>query len=173
MELRRLHGREIGLVSQDPFLFNGSVIENILYGNLEAREEQIKNAAKAANADGFIEQLPDGYNTLIGERGVKLSGGERHRLAIARVFLKDPPILVLDEATTSVDTETELQIKEALDKLMAARTTLIIAHRLSTLEGVGRIMVIKQGRIVEDGAHEDLIQTDSVYVNLFRSQLHL
>ena len=173
-DLRLTYLREqIGLVSQDPFLFNGSVIDNILYGNLEASEEQVKKAAKAANADGFIENLPEGYNTLIGERGVKLSGGERHRLAIARVFLKDPPILVLDEATTSVDTETELQIKEALDKLMAARTTLIIAHRLSTLEGVDRIIVIKQGRIVEDGAHEDLIQNDAFYVNLYRSQLHL
>lgn len=173
-DLRLTYLREqIGLVSQDPFLFNGSVIENILYGNLEASQEQVKKAAQAANADGFIEKLPEGYNTLIGERGVKLSGGERHRLAIARVFLKDPPILVLDEATTSVDTETEAQIKEALGELMASRTTLIIAHRLSTLEGVDRIIVIKQGRIVEDGAHEDLIENDSFYVNLYRSQLHL
>ena len=173
-DLRLVYLRDqIGLVSQDPFLFNGNVNENILYGNLAANPEQVKQAAIAANADEFIQGLPDGYETLIGERGVKLSGGERHRLAIARVFLKDPPILVLDEATTSVDTETEAKIKEALKKLMAHRTTLIIAHRLSTLEGADRIIVIKNGRIVETGVHEDLIQSDSVYLNLFRSQLHL
>lgn len=173
-DLRIAYLREqIGLVSQDPFLFNGTVIENILYGNLQASQEQVIEAAQAANADDFIQMLPDGYDTLIGERGVKLSGGERHRLAIARVFLKNPPILILDEATTSVDTETESKIKQALNKLMANRTTLIIAHRLSTLEGVDRIIVIQQGRLVEDGTHDDLIQRDSVYVNLFRSQLHL
>ncbi len=173
-DLRLVYLRDqIGLVSQDPFLFNGNVNENILYGNLAANPEQVKQAAIAANADEFIQRLPDGYETLIGERGVKLSGGERHRLAIARVFLKDPPILVLDEATTSVDTETEAKIKGALKKLMAHRTTLIIAHRLSTLEGADRIIVIKNGRIVETGVHEDLIQSDSVYLNLFRSQLHL
>jgi ABC-type multidrug transport system fused ATPase/permease subunit len=162
---------QIGLVSQDPFLFNGTVIENILYGNLSATHEQVKEAAIAANAHEFVQELPDGYDTLIGERGVKLSGGERHRLAIARVFLKDPPILVLDEATASVDTETEFKIKEALNKLMAHRTTLIIAHRLSTLEGASRIIVIKKGHLVESGSHDELIQKDSVYVKLFQSQL--
>jgi len=173
-DLRLVYLRDqIGLVSQDPFLFNGNVKENILYGNLAASPEQVKQAAIAANADEFIRNLPDGYETLIGERGVKLSGGERHRLAIARVFLKDPPIIVLDEATTSVDTETEAKIKDALNKLMAHRTTLIIAHRLSTLEGADRVIVVKNGRIVETGSHDYLIQSDSVYVNLFRSQLHL
>ncbi|MGP0566508.1 MULTISPECIES: ABC transporter ATP-binding protein [unclassified Nitrospina] len=164
---------QIGLVSQEPFLFNGTVADNIRYGNLQASEQDIRRAAKAANAAGFVEKLPNGYDTLIGERGVKLSGGERHRLAIARVFLKDPPIVVLDEATASVDSETEMQIKEALRQLMASRTTLIIAHRLSTLEDADRIVVLQEGTLVESGTHEDLIQGDTSYANLFRSQLHL
>lgn len=164
---------QIGLVSQEPFLFNGTVADNIRYGNLQASDEDIRRAAQAANAAGFIEKLPNGYETLIGERGVKLSGGERHRLAIARVFLKDPPIVVLDEATASVDSETELQIKAALRQLMANRTTLIIAHRLSTLEDADRIVVLQEGTLVESGTHEDLIQGDTSYANLFRSQLHL
>ncbi|MGP0629161.1 ABC transporter ATP-binding protein [Nitrospina sp. 32_T5] len=164
---------QIGLVSQEPFLFNGTVADNIRYGNLQASEQDIRRAAKAANAAGFVEKLPHGYDTLIGERGVKLSGGERHRLAIARVFLKDPPIVVLDEATASVDSETEMQIKEALRQLMASRTTLIIAHRLSTLEDADRIVVLQEGTLVESGTHEDLIQGDTSYANLFRSQLHL
>ena len=164
---------QVGLVSQEPFLFNGTVLENILYGRLEAEREQVERAAKAAHADEFIEQLPMGYDTLIGERGVKLSGGERHRLAIARVFLKDPPILVLDEATASVDAETEVKIKEALNHLMALRTTLVIAHRLSTLEGANRVLVLKGGRLVESGTHKELIQADSEYASLFKSQLHL
>ena len=164
---------QVGLVSQEPFLFNGTVIENILYGKLDANRDQVERAARAAHAHEFIEQLPNGYETLIGERGVKLSGGERHRLAIARVFLKDPPILVLDEATASVDTETEAKIKDALTQLMALRTTLVIAHRLSTLEGADRVLVLKGGRLVESGSHKELIQTDSEYASLFKSQLHL
>ena len=164
---------QVGLVSQEPFLFNGTVLENILYGRLNADHEQVERAARAAHAHEFIEQLPQGYETLIGERGVKLSGGERHRLAIARVFLKDPPILVLDEATASVDAETEVKIKEALTQLMALRTTLVIAHRLSTLEGADRVLVLKGGRLVESGSHKELIQTDSEYSSLFKSQLHL
>jgi ABC-type multidrug transport system fused ATPase/permease subunit len=164
---------QVGLVSQEPFLFNGTVLENILYGRLDADREQVERAARAAHAHEFIEQLPQGYETLIGERGVKLSGGERHRLAIARVFLKDPPILILDEATASVDAETEVKIKEALTQLMALRTTLVIAHRLSTLEGADRVLVLKAGRLVESGSHKELIQTDSEYASLFKSQLHL
>jgi ABC-type multidrug transport system fused ATPase/permease subunit len=164
---------QIGLVSQEPFLFNGTVADNIRYGNLQASEQDVHRAAEAANAAGFITKLPNGYDTFIGERGVKLSGGERHRLAIARVFLKDPPIVVLDEATSSVDSETEFQIKEALNDLMANRTTLIIAHRLSTLEGADRILVLQEGNLIESGTHEDLIQGDTSYANLFRSQLHL
>ncbi len=164
---------QVGLVSQEPFLFNGTVEENILYGKLDANRAEVERAARAAHAHEFIEQLPNGYETLIGERGVKLSGGERHRLAIARVFLKDPPILVLDEATASVDTETEIKIKEALSQLMALRTTLVIAHRLSTLEGADRVLVLKGGRLIESGTHKELIQADSEYANLFQSQLHL
>lgn len=164
---------QIGLVSQEPFLFNGTVADNIRYGDLQATDDAIGRAAQAANAADFIAKLPNGFDTLIGERGVKLSGGERHRLAIARVFLKDPPIVVLDEATASVDSETEFQIKDALNHLMANRTTIIIAHRLSTLEGADRIFVLQEGMLVESGTHEDLIQGDTRYADLFRSQLHL
>lgn len=164
---------QIGLVSQEPFLFNGTVAENILYGNLSASRDRVIHSATAANAHDFIQNLPNGYDTLVGERGVKLSGGERHRIAIARVFLKDPPILVLDEATASVDTETETKIKDALRKLMSHRTTLIIAHRLSTLENADRILVIKDGRLAESGTHEELIHQTSIYASLFKSQVHL
>ena len=163
---------QIGLVSQDPFLFNGTVEENIRYGNLGASTEDVRKAAEAANATRFIDKLADGFNTLIGERGVRLSGGERTRIALARVFLKDPPILVLDEATASVDTETEEKIKEALDRLMSQRTTLIIAHRLATLEGVDRVLVLRDGHLVETGTHQELLEGDTVYSRLFRSQLH-
>jgi ATP-binding cassette subfamily B protein/subfamily B ATP-binding cassette protein MsbA len=164
---------QIGLVAQDPFLFNGTVADNILYGNIGASREQIISAAVSAHAVPFIKNLPDGYDTLVGERGVKLSGGEKHRIAIARIFLKDPPILVLDEATASVDTETESHIKQALDTLMSGRTTLIIAHRLSTLEGADRVLVMKKGELVETGLHNTLIATDSEYSRLFRQQVHL
>ncbi len=162
---------QIGLVSQDPFLFNGTVEENIRYGNLSADSQSIRQAAEAANAADFIDELPEGFNTLIGERGVKLSGGERTRLALARVFLKDPPILILDEATASVDTETESKIKEALTRLMKHRTTLIIAHRLSTLEGADRVLVLKKGVLAETGTHQELLESDSVYSRLFKTQL--
>ena len=164
---------QIGLVAQDPFLFNGTVAENILYGNIEASRDQIISAAVSAHADPFIKNLPEGYDTRVGERGVKLSGGEKHRIAIARTFLKNPPILVLDEATSSVDTETENHIKQALKILMAGRTTLIIAHRLSTLEGADRVLVMKQGELVEMGDHDSLIALDSEYAQLFRQQIHL
>ena len=164
---------QIGLVAQDPFLFNGTVADNILYGNIGASRDQIISAAVAAHAGPFIISLPDGYDTLVGERGVKLSGGEKHRIAIARTFLKDPPILVLDEATASVDTETESHIKQALDTLMSGRTTLIIAHRLSTLEGADRVLVMKKGVLVETGLHDTLIATDSEYAQLFQQQVRL
>ena len=164
---------QIGLVSQDPFLFNGTVAENIMYGNIEASREQIIAAAIASHADPFIKNLPDGYDTQVGERGVKLSGGEKHRIAIARTFLKDPPIIILDEATSTVDTKTEYHIKEALNKLMAGRTTLSIAHRLSTLEGADRILVMRDGELVESGTHDTLIGIDSEYANLFQYQVHL
>jgi ABC-type multidrug transport system fused ATPase/permease subunit len=163
---------QIGLVAQDPFLFNGTVADNILYGNIGASRDQVISAAVSAHAVPFIKNLPDGYDTLVGERGVKLSGGEKHRIAIARIFLKDPPILVLDEATASVDTETESHIKQALNTLMSGRTTLIIAHRLSTLEGADRVLVMKKGELVETGLHNTLIATDSEYAQLFRQQVH-
>ena len=164
---------QIGLVSQDPFLFNGTVAENILYGNIEATREQVIDAAIAAHADPFIKNLKEGYDTQVGERGVKLSGGEKHRIAIARTFLKNPPILVLDEATSTVDTKTEHHIKEALNRLMSGRTTLFIAHRLSTLEGADRILVMREGELVETGVHDSLISIDSEYANLFQHQTHL
>lgn len=164
---------QIGLVAQDPFLFNGTVAENILYGNIEADRDQVISVAVSAHADSFIKNLPEGYDTMVGERGVKLSGGEKHRIAIARTFLKNPPILVLDEATSSVDAETESHIKQALDTLMAGRTTLVVAHRLSTLEGADRVLVMKQGKLVETGVHDTLITTDSEYAQLFRQQVYL
>jgi len=164
---------QIGLVSQDPFLFNGTVAQNILYGNINANRKQIIEAAIASHADAFINNLPEGYDTQVGERGVKLSGGEKHRIAIARTFLKDPPILILDEATSTVDTRTEGHIKEALSKLMAGKTTLSIAHRLSTLEGADRILVMRNGELVETGVHDNLISIKSEYSNLFRNQIHL
>jgi ATP-binding cassette subfamily B protein/subfamily B ATP-binding cassette protein MsbA len=164
---------QIGLVSQDPFLFNGTVADNILYGNIEASRDKVILAAKAAHADDFIQNLSEGYDTLVGERGVKLSGGERHRIAIARTFLKDPPILILDEATSTVDTETEAKIKEALDTLMAYRTTLVIAHRLSTLQGADRVLVMQEGRLIETGTHDELIGSPTAYSELFKNQMHL
>lgn len=164
---------QIGLVSQDPFLFNGTVEENILYGDIGASLDRVVQAAESAHADDFIRNLPEGYDTQVGERGVKLSGGEKHRIAIARAFLKNPPILVLDEATSTVDTETEAKIKDAIKHLMASRTTFVIAHRLSTLENSDRIMVLKDGHLVESGTHDELISRDSEYNNLFRNQIHL
>ncbi len=164
---------QIGLVSQDPFLFNGTIAENILYGNIEADRADVERSAIAAGADDFIQKLPQGYDTKVGERGIKLSGGEKHRVAIARVFLKNPPIIVLDEATASVDTQTEAKIKTALDTLMKGRTTFIIAHRLSTLEGCTRILVLKGGVLIESGSHEELIEKDSEYSRLFKDQVYL
>ena len=164
---------QIGMVSQDPYLFNGTVAENILYGNVEASRDEMTKSALAANASNFIKNLPQGYDTLIGERGVKLSGGEKHRIAIARTLLKDPPILILDEATASVDTETETKIKDALVSLTAGRTTILIAHRLSTLEGANRILVMRSGELVESGTHGSMINSKTEYAQLFRSQMHL
>ena len=154
-------------------MFNGTVAENILYGNIKANRKQIIEAAIASHADVFINNLPEGYDTQVGERGVKLSGGEKHRIAIARTFLKDPPILILDEATSTGDTRTERHIKEALCKLMVGKTTLSIAHRLSTLEGADRILVMRNGELVETGAHDNLINIKSEYSNLFQHQIHL
>ncbi len=164
---------QIGLVRQEPFLFNGTVRENIAYGDLSASDDRIVAAAQAACADDFIRSFPNGYDTWIGERGVKLSIGQKQRLAIARAFLKDPPIVIFDEGTSAVDAETEGTIQEAMQNLFARRTTLIVAHRLSSLRTADRILVIEQGRIVESGTHEALIHLDGAYAALFEGQLQL
>lgn len=158
--------RAIALVPQDPVLFHRTIAENIAYGRPDAGPEALREAARRARADGFIARLPRGYDTLVGERGVKLSGGERQRVAIARAFLADAPILVLDEATSSLDVQTELEVQEAMEALMAGRTTIIIAHRLSTIRNADRILVFDGGRIVEDGAHGALLATGGTYARL-------
>jgi ATP-binding cassette subfamily B protein len=160
----------IGYVSQDTFLFYGTVEENIAYGSFDATEEEIIEAAKAAEAHEFITNLPEGYDTMAGERGVKLSGGQRQRISIARAVLKDPEILILDEATSDVDTETEMLIQRSLDKLTADRTTFAIAHRLSTIKDADQIVVFEDGRVVERGEHEELLDADGLYANLWGVQ---
>ena len=162
--------RAIGLVSQDVFLFHGTVQENIAYGNSQASLDKIIQAAKVAEAHGFIEQLPQGYDTIIGERGQRLSGGQRQRLAIARAILKDPPILILDEATSAVDNETEAAIARSLEKITQNRTTIAIAHRLSTIRHANCIYVMEWGKIIEQGTHEKLLEKNGVYANLWRVQ---
>ena len=164
---------QIGLVQQEPFLFNGTVRENILYGDLLAGQDEVEAAAMVARAHDFIMALPDGYDTWIGERGVKLSVGQRQRVSIARVILKDPPIVMFDEATSNIDTETEVKIREALDDLTKGRTTIIIAHRLSTIHGVDRIIVVDHGHVVEDGTHEMLIGHEGVYARLYDAQFQV
>ena len=161
---------QIGIVLQDNILFSDSVKQNILMGNPNATDKEIIAAAKAANAHDFIMNLPDGYNTKVGERGVKLSGGQKQRVAIARVFLKNPPILVLDEATSALDLESEALIQESLDRLAHNRTTIVIAHRLSTITHADKIFVIEHGEVVESGTHEQLMQNYAVYYNLFQVQ---
>jgi ATP-binding cassette, subfamily B, bacterial len=163
--------RAIGLVSQDVFLFHGSVLENIIYGNPSASLQEAIAAAKIAEAHEFIEQLPQGYDTIVGERGQKLSGGQRQRLAIARAVLKDPPILILDEATSAVDNETEAAIQKSLEKITQNRTTIAIAHRLSTIRNAHCIYVMEYGKLIEAGRHEDLLDQQGVYANLWRVQM--
>ncbi len=163
----------IGLVSQEVFLFHGTVAENIAYGSFGAPRSAIEQAAVLAEAAGFIETLPEGYDTVVGERGQRLSGGQRQRIALARAILKNPPVLVLDEATAAVDNETEAAIQRSLDRITASRTTLVIAHRLSTVRHADQIVVMEQGRIVESGHHDDLIGRNGAYANLWRVQAGL
>ncbi len=161
---------QVGIVTQQTFLFNDTVRNNIAYGDIQTSDEKIVEVAKAANAHGFIMNLPNGYDTVIGELGVKLSGGERQRISIARALLKDAPILILDEATSSLDTESEVEVQEALENLMRGRTTLVIAHRLSTIRNADRIVVLVNGEIVEEGSHEDLISRQGEYFRLYQMQ---
>jgi len=164
---------QIALVQQEPFLFNGTVRENIAYGDLAATQARIEEVATAARAHGFIIELPEKYDTWVGERGVKLSVGQKQRISIARALLKDPPIIIFDEATSNIDTETEVKIREALAELTRNRTTFIIAHRLSTLRHVDRIFVLDQGRLVEEGTHEALLARSGLYRTLYEAQFQL
>ncbi|WP_380676127.1 ABC transporter ATP-binding protein [Salinigranum sp. GCM10025319] len=162
--------RAVGYVSQEPFLFFGTVRENIRYGTFEATDEDVERAARRAQAHEFVLNLPDGYDTLVGERGVRLSGGQRQRIALARTILKDPAILVLDEATSSVDTETEALIQRSIAEFARGRTTFVIAHRLSTVRTADRIVVVDDGRVTERGTHDELLELDGLYANFWRVQ---
>lgn len=161
---------QIGIVQQDVFLFNGTIKENILYGRLGATDEEVYDAAKSANIHDYIMSLPQGYDTPIGERGVRLSGGQKQRLSIARVFLKDPKILILDEATSALDNTTEILIQKALDSLCRGRTTFVVAHRLSTIKNATRICVVSKGEIIESGSHNELISKNGAYKALYDAQ---
>jgi ATP-binding cassette, subfamily B, bacterial len=161
---------QFGIVLQEPFLFPGTIRDNIVYAKPDASNEDMMRAAKAANCHNFIMKFADGYDTQVGDRGQRLSGGERQRISIARAILHDPKILILDEATASVDTETEKQIQEAIARLIQNRTTFAIAHRLSTLRNASRLVVMKDGKIAECGTHDELMVVDGVYANLVKIQ---
>jgi ATP-binding cassette, subfamily B, bacterial MsbA len=166
-DLRRL----MGIVTQETFLFNESVKNNIAYGLTEFPFERIIDAAKTANAHNFIMEMPNGYETVIGERGVKISGGQRQRLSIARALLKDPEIMIFDEATSALDNESELLVQEAIERLMINRTTFVIAHRLSTIRNANKIIVLDRGRIVQYGTHDELIQNEKgLYSKFYEMQ---
>jgi subfamily B ATP-binding cassette protein MsbA len=161
---------QIALVTQEPVLFDDTIAANISYARPQASRAEIEAAARAAAAHGFITDLPKGYDSGVGEAGARLSGGQRQRIAIARAFLKNAPILLLDEATSALDTESEAQVQAALERLMAGRTTILIAHRLSTVRGASRIYVLDAGRVVETGAHAELVARGGLYARLARSQ---
>jgi ABC-type multidrug transport system fused ATPase/permease subunit len=161
---------QISVVLQEPLLFSGTIEDNIHYGKLDAGEEEVREAAKAANAHNFISGLPNGYATEIGERGAQLSGGERQRICVARAFLKDAPVLILDEPTSSIDSKTERVILDALDDLMVGRTSFMIAHRLSTVRHADQILVVDRGRVAERGTHDDLVGSGGIYDQLHRAQ---
>jgi ATP-binding cassette subfamily B protein len=165
--------RNIGFVSQDVFLFQGTIRDNIRYGSFQASDDEVIRCAQQAEADEFIRALPAGYDTRVGERGVKLSGGQRQRLSIARALLKNPPILIFDEATSSVDNETEAAIQRSLDQISVGRTTLMIAHRLSTISKASSIFVLDRGQVVQHGRHRDLVNQPGIYANLWRVQAGL
>jgi ATP-binding cassette subfamily B protein/subfamily B ATP-binding cassette protein MsbA len=163
---------QIALVLQEPFLLPLTVAQNIAYGRPSAGQEEIVAAARDANAEEFIQQLPQGYDTTIGERGATLSGGQKQRLAIARALLKDAPVLILDEPTSALDAQTEALLLEALERLMVGRTTFIIAHRLSTIRQANRIVVLERGKVVEMGTHQDLLAGGTHYHKLYKAQFH-
>jgi ATP-binding cassette subfamily B protein len=170
VELHSLR-QQIGIVLQDPLLFSASIRDNIAYGRPDAGEEQVVAAARAARAHDFIMEFPEGYEALVGERGITLSGGQRQRIAIARALLMDPRVLILDDSTSSVDPETEHLIQQALAELMQGRTTFVIAQRLTTVRKADLILVLENGRVVERGTHEELIQDDGVYRQIYHLQL--
>jgi ATP-binding cassette subfamily B protein/subfamily B ATP-binding cassette protein MsbA len=176
-DLRQLHTRslrqQVAIVLQEPFILPISVAENIAYGRPDAAQDEIEAAARAASADGYICRLPERYQTVVGERGATLSGGEKQRLSIARAFLKNAPILILDEPTSALDARTESLLLEALERLMNGRTTLIIAHRLSTIRNADRILVIDHGEIVEQGRHKELIARGGLYASLYHQQMNI
>ena len=163
--------RNIGIVQQDVFLFGGTIFENIAYGNFDATREEVIAAAKRAKIHDYVMSLPDGYETMVGERGVKLSGGQKQRISIARAFLKNPPILILDEATSALDNVTEMQIQDALAELSQGRTTLVVAHRLSTVKNADEIMVVTADGIAEQGTHEQLMQLHGMYAELYATSV--
>ena len=160
----------IGVVAQEPILFSGTLRENVLYGKLDASDDEVWNALKAANAHEFVQGFPDGINTVIGERGVRLSGGQKQRIAIARAILKDPVLLILDEATSALDVESEGVVQRALERLMENRTTLIIAHRLSTIRNADRVVVLDHGKVAEVGSHQELMLQKNLYFRLVENQ---